>query len=211
MNSSSVSNPSLTRSLSDSLEALPGVERAYFDPRHRQICLLSRPGWSADQLRADALRTVAAEVGEAADAIPIEVVSRLDPAGRQRVRFDGIDVEERPDRRIHVRVRLEWDGRTCEGEAEGEPGETIELRTAIAAGLQAIERITGRSLGLRLVGVKRVRAFDAELMVVSLYRAGSPPEKLVGAVLAGDDAHRAAAIALLNALNRLLGNYLVTH
>jgi hypothetical protein len=47
-------------------------------------------------------------------------------------------------------------------------------------------------------------------MVVSLYRPGTPAQKLLGAVLAGADRHRSAALALLNALNRILGNYLTT-
>jgi hypothetical protein len=45
-------------------------------------------------------------------------------------------------------------------------------------------------------------------MVASLYRSGPPRQHLVGAVVVGDDPHRAACIAVLNALNRILGNYL---
>ena len=51
-------------------------------------------------------------------------------------------------------------------------------------------------------------AFDAGLTVVSLYRVGTPAQKLLGAVLTGNDPHRAAAVAVLNALNRTLGNLL---
>jgi hypothetical protein len=68
--------------------------------------------------------------------------------------------------------------------------------------------MTGQTLSVRLVGVKQVRAFDAELTVVSLYRVGAPAQKLLGSVLTGTDPHRAAAIAVLNALNRTLGNLL---
>ena len=59
-----------------------------------------------------------------------------------------------------------------------------------------------------MAGVKRVRSFDADLMVASLFRAGPPRQQLVGAVVVGEDPLRAACIAVLNALNRLLGNYL---
>ena len=93
--------------------------------------------------------------------------------------------------------------------ANGEKGEHIELRTAAQAALIAVEKATDQPLNLRLVGVKHVRAFDGELVVVSIY--GGPGKKtLLGVVLAGSDPFRATAVAVLMALNRLLGNYLVT-
>ena len=84
----------------------------------------------------------------------------------------------------------------------------MELRTISSASLAAIAALVPHDVKVRLAGVKMVRAFDAEMVVVSLYRPDDEPHNLVGAVVSGDDPRRAAATAVLNALNRLLGNYL---
>lgn len=216
----------LASTLKERLERVANVDRVYVD-EHRGVCVVCKSGVSADRVRSTLRHVLRSELGPAAEEIALEIVVPADegseastgqglltdqsPSGRQRVRFDSIQVEELSNRRMRVRVTLEWNAVAHVGELEGEPGETIELRTAVGACVRAIEQIAGEPLGLRLVGVKRVRAFDAELMVVSLYRHSEAPHKLVGAVLMTDEPHRAAALALLNALNRVLGNFLFTH
>ena len=60
-----------------------------------------------------------------------------------------------------------------------------------------------------LLGVKAVRAFDATVVIVSLSTNGEGTDRrVVGSVLTEDDAARAAALAVLNATNRILGNRL---
>jgi hypothetical protein len=127
---------------------------------------------------------------------------------RERVRFDSIERTEERDNQIGVTVALEWAGQTFRGAARGERGDTIEIRTAAAATVDALEKAVGAPLGIRLIGVKQVRAFDAELIVVSLNRE-EQRQKLVGIVVIGEDPRRAAALAVLNALNRSLGNRLL--
>ena len=109
---------------------------------------------------------------------------------------------------VRMRVTLEWNGETKLGEATGESGELVEERTAAAASLNALEAVVGESLGIKLVGVKHVRAFDEELMVVALYRPGPPAQRLVGSVRIDKDPGRAAAVAVLDGLNRILGTHL---
>jgi hypothetical protein len=113
-----------------------------------------------------------------------------------------------PDQQIAYTVRLEWAGSEYTGTASGEKGDAVELRTISAASLTAIAALVPHDVKVRLAGVKMMRAFDAEMVVVSLYRPDDEPHNLVGAVVAGDDPRRAAATAVLAALNRLLGNYL---
>jgi hypothetical protein len=137
-------------------------------------------------------------------------VARADEIDRERVRFEGVERIEEADMRVRVRVALEWKGDLILGEATGEKGSNIELRTAALAALDAIDSVSDRPVGVRLAGVKQVRAFDAELMVVSLYQSGPGLQKYLGVALVGDDAYRAAALAVLHALNRVLGNFLVT-
>jgi len=77
--------------------------------------------------------------------------------------------------------------------------------------VQALERAVETKLTFELLGVKAVRAFDATVVIVSLSARG-PEEatRLVGSCLTEKDPPRGAALAVLNATNRLLGNYLAT-
>lgn len=153
-----------------------------------------------------AARTALADAGVA--AVPIECVIRASTLQRERVRFDRIERVEERDNQIHIKVCLEWGGAIHEGSATGERGLAIEIRTAATATIAALEKALGSSLDVRLIGVKQVRAFDAELIVVSVTR-NTDRQKLVGIVVMGEDPRRAAALAVLNALNRTLGNLLL--
>jgi len=186
------------------LEALPGVERALVD--ETGVVLLCESSAAASSALEEA-RKKAAAAGWDADRIATAV--RPETGTRNRVRFEGVERIEEPDMRVRVRVSIEWRGRSIFGEAIGEKGQNLELRTAAAAALDAITEVADPPIDLRLAGVKPIRAFDAELMVVSLYSPASP-RNLLGTVLVGGDPRRAAALAVLHALNRVLGNYLAT-
>ncbi|MGH7637788.1 MAG: hypothetical protein ACREOK_09050, partial [Gemmatimonadaceae bacterium] len=59
-------------------------------------------------------------------------------------------------------------------------------------------------------GVKLVRAFDANVVIVTSTQRSARGTRLVGCYLSDRDAVRGAALAVLNATNRVLGNYLAT-
>ena len=131
-----------------------------------------------------------------------------DPGPQKRVRLMSVVRTSDAMGRVKVRVELEWQGETYSGEAEDESGYVIELRTAAVAALDAVVQ-TAESLDARVVGAKEVRAFDHTLIVVAVVTgSGASTSSLVGAVLRGSDPTRAAAMALLQSLNRVLGNYL---
>lgn len=193
--------------LRSSLGSIPGVERVVVGEEGQGIWLLCDPHEAHGRIRGDVIECLEAHNVDPT-GVPIEIVVSADRRER-RVRFDSAERIENANSKISVRVTLEWQGALHAAEATGEKGETIELRTAAQAALSAVEDVTGESLNLRLVGVKHLRAFDGELVVVSIY--GGPGKKtLLGAVLAGQDPFRATALAVLMALNRLLGNYLAT-
>jgi hypothetical protein len=194
------------QSLVARLAALPGVVRVVIDDRATVAVLICEPTAASDRLAAAAAETVES-LGLAGIEIELTVRGQHRRQNR-RIRFIGVTRVERPDHTVHLTVRLEWNGQEVTAEAESQPGEAPELRGVAAAALETVARIVGRDLDLRVAGVKRVRSFDAELMVASLYRTGPPRQQLVGAVVVGADPYRAASIAVLNALNRLLGNYL---
>lgn len=201
--------PDHPAALHGSLAGIAGVDRVILGdgPTGGGAWLLCDPHEDYDRIEKDAGRLLE-EANVDPDGFPIEIVI---PANRRerRVKFESVERIENPDRSISVRTTLTWDGQLFEAEATGEKGDAIELRTAAQSTLQAVEQVTGEPLNLRLVGVKHLRAFDGELVVVSIY--GGPGKKtLLGVVLAGPDPYRATAVAVLMALNRLLGNYLAT-
>ncbi len=191
------------------LEANPFVECVLFDEHQNVVCVICDPSSDVAGLLSEVQASLLSE-GIDPGSLRVELVVRPEGQGGGRARFNDIQVLHEPGRRVRVRVTLEWEGRRVTGEAVGEAGSAIELRTTVTAALSALEQLTQTSLGIRSVGVKQIRAFDAELIVVSLYREAPGGQKLLGAVLAGSDPHRSAALALLNALNRVLGTYIST-
>jgi hypothetical protein len=193
--------PSNTASVRDRLSALDGVEHVFIDTDVHEICLVLRADVDPHEMEALAGQT-------AGDDFAITAAYRPERRDRQRVRFMELRRNIQPDQQIAYTVTLEWAGSEYSGTVAGEKGDAVELRTVSAAALTAIAALVPHDVKVRLAGVKMVRAFDAEMVVVSLYRPDDEPHNLVGAVVAGDDPRRAAATAVLAALNRLLGNYL---
>jgi hypothetical protein len=185
----------------DRLIAIEGVEQVLLDPELRQAGLILRGD-------IDPREVESAAAAAAGDEFSLVVVYRPERRDRQRVRFMELQRTTQQNQQIAYTVTLEWAGTEYTGSAVGEKGDAVELRTSAAAALTAIAALVPHDVKVRLAGVKQVRAFDAELVVVSLYRPDDQPHNLVGAVVAGEDARRAAATAVLSALNRLLGNYL---
>jgi len=190
--------------LRESLASIPGVEKVVIEDT--RIWLVARPVAEIPTM-AEMARKILHDAG--LQETPLDILVHSDQH-RERVRFESVERWELPDVRVRVRVALEWRGERSVGEATGEKGSHIELRTAALAALAALEQVADRSVDVRLAGVKSVRAFDAELMVVSLYRPGPDFQKYLGAVLVGADPLRASALAVLHALNRILGNFLMT-
>jgi hypothetical protein len=81
------------------------------------------------------------------------------------------------------------------------------LRCAAQAAVAALESAIGRRVTFELLGVKSLRAFDANVIIVSLTTQGDgPARRIVGSYLAESDLERGAALAVLHATNRVLGN-----
>lgn len=130
----------------------------------------------------------------------------------ERLRFEEFTLERLPNGRCHAAILLSWsDGRQFRGESEGVTSQAGELRCAALAAVQALVRAVEPALELELMGVKAIRAFDATVVIVSLSaREAGRTARLVGSYLTETDPPRGAALAVLNATNRLLGNYMVT-
>lgn len=198
-------SPEAAARLRAELQALPSVRRALLDGDPAEIFLVCE---QEEEAPAEALaRSVLARHGVPAE-IPVHLayVSRAEP--RRRVRFVGAAVADQRGGRARAQVELEWNYTVFSGVAEGEGGPAQELRLVAAATLRALEAILGGRLTFELRGIKGQRAFDADVVVALLRSAQVGGKALLGAALATDDVHRSAALAVLNATNRVLGNYL---
>jgi hypothetical protein len=187
-------------SIRGQLNDLEGVDQVVIDSTSHQIWLILRPAVDSEWL----LQHVRGLV----EGFAVNVAYRPEHRDRQRVRFVEVNRAVGADQQVTFRVTLEWAGTEYHGSATGDKGGSVELRTVAAASLEAASSIIAGGLPIKLAGVKQLRAFDADLVVVSLYRPDSEPHNLVGAVVTGGDSNRAAVVAVMSALNRLLGNYL---
>ncbi len=183
-----------------------GVETAFFDEESATLWIVGPPRLTPDDLEEELQAALAAAELDR-DAIQIRCVAGF--ATERRVRFVGIErIPEDETRSTRFRTTLEWKGEVHIGEAVGERSDPIELRTAALATLEAVANVAGDAISLRLTGVKEFRAFDTQLVAVSIHGSGPPTQRFVGTVMETEGPARAAALAVLAGLNRILGNYL---
>lgn len=143
---------------------------------------------------------------------PLEVPVTPFQMKRERLRFSAFRFVRTPSGVCTAEVELEWvDGVKVVGRASGQSSPMGDLRVAAEAGLKALESFAGGALEFELAGIKALRAFDANIVIVALgLKKGEGPQRLLGAYLAESDPVRAAVVAVLNATNRLLGNFIAT-
>ncbi len=148
-----------------------------------------------------------------AQKTPTPVATAFTPQSdtrRERLRFSEFSFTRTPAGVCVAEVELEWmPGSRFRGRSEGQSSPLGDLRIAAEAAMRALEAFSKGELAFELIGVKMVRAFDANLIIVSLSMRGAPtPTRLLGCYLAEGDIARGAATAVLNATNRLLGNFI---
>lgn len=126
-----------------------------------------------------------------------------------RVRFRDFRLTESPSGTCEAEVVLGWDsGAQTTGKAQGVNSSTGILRCAAEAAIVALdELVIEYGISLDLLGVKSIKAFDSVVVIVSLTsNVGDNSQRLVGSCIIQEDAPRGAALAVLNATNRLVGN-----
>jgi hypothetical protein len=127
-----------------------------------------------------------------------------------RIRFVGVGVNRLSSGRCRATVTLQRiDGEVVHGSADVEASAAGDLRGPAAATVEALHRATHSGHRFTLLGVKSVRAFDRQVVLVQIGfvagdRPGHAPVALVGAAFADADLMRATVLAVLNATNRVL-------
>jgi hypothetical protein len=145
------------------------------------------------------------------DAGPAGVLSQVQTR-RERLRFNNFTFSRTPAGICTAEVELEWvDGVKVVGKAVGNSSPMGDLRIAAEAGLRALEAFAGGALTFELAGIKALRAFDANILIVAVgVRQAEVSKRLLGAYLAEREPIRGAVVAVLNATNRVLGNFVTT-
>lgn len=128
----------------------------------------------------------------------------------ERLRFAEFTLDRLANGRCRARVGLTWrDSEQFTGEGEGLASQAGELRCSAQACVVALGQAVQGGMTFELLGVKAVRAFDATVVIVSLAVHGDGnTSRVVGSYLTETDTARGAALAVLNATNRVLGNRL---
>ena len=122
----------------------------------------------------------------------------------ERVRFGDFFYERSAAAHVTCRVALSRDGRQFIGTAEGYASPLGDLRFGAEAAIHALEAMEP-AIKLELIGVKVVRAFDANVVIAAVVlKTAASSERLLGSYLAEGDVVRGAALAILNATNRRL-------
>ena len=126
----------------------------------------------------------------------------------QRIKLVGFELKAVGGGRVAAEVTLAWpDNEEFEGAASGDDSPHGQLRAAAEATAQALVRACSERIGLEVLAVKAIEAFDTILVVVSLSsRVDQLSERLVGATLIrGREPARGSVLAVLDATNRLIG------
>lgn len=130
---------------------------------------------------------------------------------RERLRFAQFSFTRTPSGQCNSEVSLEWDGEVFTGKALGQSSPLGDFRVAAEAALNALMTFSKGALHFELLGIKQMRAFDENLIIVSIsMRHEGKLTRLVGCYLVDADTRRGAAIAVLNATNRVLGNFITS-
>jgi hypothetical protein len=143
--------------------------------------------------------------GESPDSLS---ASSIEPeTRRERLRFTDFTFKRAPSGRCSADVTLEWrEGERFSGRSEGLSSPYADLRYAAEAALRALQAFGRNTITFDLVGVKALRAFDANVVIVSvLTRHQGKEHRVLGCHLADEDPLRGAVLAALQATNRLLG------
>ena len=132
-------------------------------------------------------------------------------ARQERLRFSNFAFERSRAGQVTCQVTLEFGpGELIIGQVAGQASPAGDTRLGAEACLRALETFTDSTLTFELIGVKVVRAFDANIVITSLIQHGDDgPDRLLGCYLAEGDQVRGAALSVLNATNRVLGNFIL--
>ena len=125
-----------------------------------------------------------------------------------RIGFKEFKLEKLPENRCQARVVLGWpDGSEFTATAQDEDSDSGRLRCAVEATVRSIERSVRGEMTLRVRGVRTIEESDTNIVVTLLSsQIMGETQSLVGSCIMQEPPERSAALSVLDATNRLLGN-----
>ncbi len=161
------------------------------------------------ELTRQAVRILVADDPASPSEPDVEIVlsGATVPRSQRRSRFDSITVDYPGRDRVAARVDLDWEGKRWVGNAEGLMNAASELRVCASATLRAVEKIIEERATFGVIGVKEIPVFD-HMLVVVLVQSPEVEDRLLGLAIITEDRRRAAALATLNATNRVMGRFI---
>lgn len=142
-------------------------------------------------------------------ASPVRVATAV--YKQERLRFSEFSFERTPAGRVTCQVTLQFSDEMISGQVAGQASPAGDTRLGAEAAIRALEAFTDKAIRFELIGVKVVRAFDANVVITSLIQHGDDgPDRLLGCYLADGDLVRGAALSVLNATNRVLSTYILS-
>jgi hypothetical protein len=189
------------------LEALPGVGEVDLS-RFPEKLTVRISGAGAPEVLAEAIAALVNAHTGAEPEVRVELPVAASSSPPSRARFESIAVTQNSPGWLEATVVLDWKGTAFVGEADGEYNPAGELRVCASAALRAVEKVASANVYFMLVGVKELQVFDHNLIVVLLHAAELPERRLIGTAINSGDRRHAAALAALNATNRVMGRFL---
>ncbi|MEP6765509.1 MAG: hypothetical protein ABJB66_14435 [Gemmatimonadaceae bacterium] len=132
--------------------------------------------------------------------------------GLPRLRFVSCRMERAAAAMTRVSVELDGplQGQRISSRAEGTTCVGGDMRLAAQAMLDGLSKATKGAVRFELIGVKPIRAFDTNVVVAAVMAYGDGmTRRLVGTAIVDEDAITGAALAALNATNRVVAPLLV--
>ena len=166
--------------------------------RNVESALLAQLGLKVDHRRIS--------VAQTAEVKPIEALERSavrEEALKRGIVFDSLELQPLGGRRLNVVVRVRpRGGEVIAGEARGADTPKARVQAAARAALAAVERIMDDA-AFELEGVKLIEAFESMFAFAGVHLVeGRTTQLLAGTCEVGDQPEQAAALAVLDALNR---------
>lgn len=160
----------------------------------------------ARSLTAEAVKRIVREETGAEPEVQVDFTALGSRA--KRARFESITVSQPQAGVVKAIATLEWQRQKVTGECEGEPSLAGELRACAIATMRAVEQVADRKVSFTLIGAKEVHVFDHDLVAVLIQSPELPDHRMIGTSIISEDRRRSAALAVLSATNRAVGNYI---
>jgi hypothetical protein len=130
----------------------------------------------------------------------------------RRIKLENCELDQEPGSGCTSSVELQWDpDNTFVGTAAAEDSPRGQLRCSAEATAQALKLASDGAVDLDILAIKAIEGFDTVLVIVAMRsEAAKISARLSGSCLIKGQLPQSAAMAVLDATNRLYGHAIQT-